>query len=121
MEVTASLTVVAAPFTVVAASFTTETACSAIRRDADLRGRDRRAEDRLFDPLALLERERAPLRPAALRRAEVAAERARRLAPEAFAATFRRALVRPRRDPLDREADDFFLEGITSISFLTYL
>lgn len=101
MELTASLTVAAASLTAV-------TACRAIRRGVE-------AERRRVEAAR-----RGRFRADALRRAEVAAERTRRRAPEAFADTFRRALVRPfLRVLLVRDAGDLLLEGITSISFCT--
>jgi len=119
MALTAPLTVVAA---VVAASLTAVIACSAIRRGVERAREAGRAEERRAGAFLLRERERAPFLPAARRRAEVAAVRARRRAPAAFAETLRRALERPfGRDLLVRDAEDFLLVGITSISFLTYL
>lgn len=82
------------------------------------RGVERRREAERRVVALLLERER--LRAAALRRADVAAERTRRRAPEAFADTFRRALAPPfLRDLLVRDPDDLLLDAITSLSFCT--
>src|SRR5688500_9360931 len=101
MEVTASLTVVAASFTAV-------TAVAAIRRGALVRlGLVRFAALRRLgrEAAALRARARPPLRAAALRLAVLT----RRRAPVTFAATFLRTLVRfPPRFALLREPEEDF-------------
>lgn len=122
MEVTASLTVVAASFTAV-------TAVAAIRRGALFRFAVRRLAGLRFAVVRLAELRFAELRflalarPALLAAALRLAVLTRRRAPLTFAATFLRALVRfPPRFALLREPEDFFrLAAITSNSpFRTY-
>ena len=118
MEVTASLTVVAASFTAV-------TALAAIRRGALFRLRlVLRFAGLLFAELLRLAADlRARVRPDFLAATLRLAVLTRRRAPLTFAATFLRTLVRfPPRFALLREPEDFFrLAAITSNSPLSYL